>query len=66
MSAGNGSTQYLLWRKDSQGNASLVNRFHSRQQAERVCARFQTRRQRERFWVSALGPDSKPPHKPCS
>lgn len=55
MSSGS-NTQYVLWRKDGHGNAFVINRFHSRQHAERVCAHYRIRRRKESFWVSALSP----------
>lgn len=51
-----GSLQYILWSKDENGNLFVVQRFHSRQHAERVCERYRKRRQKQQYWVKPFAP----------
>lgn len=51
-----GSPQYLLWRRDGHGNSFLMCRFHSRQQAERTCLRYQNRGHKQNYWITVLHP----------
>lgn len=52
-----GNTQYVLWRRDDNGRILLMCRFHSNNQAQRVCARYQRQTQtRYHYWVTTLAP----------
>lgn len=53
----NGNTQYVLWRRDDNGQILLMCRFHSNSQAQRVCARYQRQKKnRYHYWVTTLAP----------
>ena len=54
------NTQYVLWRQDDHGNVFVVNRFHSRQQADRECQRYQRRGHKQHYWVAPLQPRQPP------
>lgn len=51
-----GNTQYVLWRRDDNGQVLLICRFHSNNQAQRVCARYQQKKTRYHYWVTPLAP----------
>lgn len=53
-----GSVQYILWRQDDHGNTLWVCRFHSREQADRVCQRHRQRYPEHRYWVTPLQPQT--------
>ncbi len=46
----------VLWRQDDNGQVFVMCRFHSRQQAERACARYQNRGHKQLYWVTTLAP----------
>ncbi|MCU5785343.1 hypothetical protein [Alloalcanivorax marinus] len=54
------NTQYVLWRQDDHGNVFVVSRFHSRQQADRECQRYQRRGHKQHYWVAPLRPRQPP------
>ena len=54
MSSGN--VQYLLWRRDDNGNDVVICRFHSRQQAERIRRRYQERDAKRVYRITLLQP----------
>lgn len=52
-----GNTQYVLWRRDDNGQILLMCRFHSSNQAQRVCARYQRQKPtRYHYWITTLAP----------
>ena len=52
-----GNTQYVLWRRDENGQILLMCRFHSNSQEQRVCARYQRQKKpRYHYWVTTLAP----------
>lgn len=51
-----GSLQYILWRHDDNGHAILVCRFHSREQAERICRHHIKRGHKSLYRVTVLHP----------
>ena len=55
-----GSVQYILWRQDDNGNVFVVSRFHSRDQADRVCERYRKRGHKQLYWVKPLAPQGPP------
>lgn len=48
-----GHAQYVLWRRDADGNITLVGRYHSREQAQRVCQSLR-RRHDHSYWITPL------------